>query len=104
MIALLIAYEAVSRFIAPVPISFDEAIPIAMLGLLVNVTSVLLLSGGGHQHHHRHGHHHDDTQRIETDAGALALEIFEHGMPPRFRLRFETGAPPAAGDVTVETV
>src|SRR5207302_3176071 len=37
MIALLIGYEAVSRLIAPVAISFDEAIPIAMLGLLVNV-------------------------------------------------------------------
>src|SRR6202049_965082 len=72
MIALLIGYEAVSRFIAPVPISFDEAIPIAMLGLLVNVASVLLLSGGGHHHHHGHGHdgdahQHDEAQRIETD-------------------------------------
>src|SRR5271166_4219023 len=33
MIALLIGYEAISRFIWPVPISFDEAIPIACLGL-----------------------------------------------------------------------
>jgi len=114
MIALLIAYEAVSRFIAPVPISFNEAIPIAVLGLLVNVASVLLLSGGGHAHHHGHGHGHahehddehahDDSQRIETLAGPVALEIFEHGVPPRFRLRFETGAPPPARDVTVETV
>jgi cation diffusion facilitator family transporter len=112
MIALLIGYEAISRFIAPVPISFNEAIPIAMLGLLVNVASVLLLSGGGHAHHHGHGHAHDhddqhahdDSQRIETLAGPVALEIFEHGVPPRFRLRFETGAPPPAGDVTIETV
>src|SRR6202045_3407645 len=59
MIALLIGYEAISRFIAPVAISFNEAIPIAMLGLLVNVASVLLLSGGGHAHHHGHGHAHD---------------------------------------------
>ena len=55
MIALLIGYEAVLRFIWPVPISFDEAIPIACLGLAVNVASVLLLGGGGHQH--AHGHH-----------------------------------------------
>src|SRR5271166_5920624 len=54
MIALLIGYEAVSRFIAPVPIRFDEAIPIAVLGLIVNVASVLLLSGGGHDHGHGH--------------------------------------------------
>jgi len=47
------------RFIWPVPISFDEAIPIACLGLAVNVASVLLLGGGGHQHahdHHAHAH------------------------------------------------
>jgi cation diffusion facilitator family transporter len=111
MIALLIGYEAISRFIAPVPISFNEAIPIAMLGLLVNVASVLLLSGGGHHHHHGHGHgddadahHHDDPQRIETDAGSVALEIFEHGVPPRFRLSFDNGSPPSAADVTIETV
>jgi cation diffusion facilitator family transporter len=109
MIALLIGYEAISRFIAPVPISFDEAIPIAVLGLLVNVASVLLLSGGGHHHHHGHGHDgeahdHDEAQRIETDLGSVALEIFEHGVPPRFRLSFESAAPPPAHNVTVETV
>jgi len=110
MIALLIGYEAISRFIAPVPISFDEAIPIAVLGLLVNVASVLLLSGGGHHHHHGHGHyhgdadHHDDAQRIETDFGSVALEIFEHGVPPRFRLAFESASRPPADTITVETV
>ena len=52
MIALLIGYEAVSRLISPVAIRFNEAIPIAVLGLIVNVASVLLLSGGGHDHGH----------------------------------------------------
>jgi cation diffusion facilitator family transporter len=114
MIALLIGYEAVTRFFAPVPISFDEAIPIAVLGLLVNVASVLLLSGGGHHHHHGRGHahghdddarehEHDEERRIETDDGAVLLEIFEKGVPPRFRLSFE-GARPAAQDVTIETI
>jgi cation diffusion facilitator family transporter len=110
MIALLIAYEAVSRFFSPVPISFDEAIPIAVLGLLVNVASVLLLSGGGHHHHH-HGHAHDgdahahdDAQRIETDDATALLEIFETGVPPRFRLSFEDGTRPSADEITVETV
>src|SRR5579863_8097601 len=56
MIALLIGYEALTRFIWPVPISFNEAIPIAVLGLGVNIASVLLLSGAGHHHHHGHGH------------------------------------------------
>jgi cation diffusion facilitator family transporter len=68
MIAILIGYEAVSRLIAPVPISFNEAIPIAVLGLIVNVASALLLSGGGggghdhgHSHNHSHQHSHDHS-------------------------------------------
>ena len=64
MIALLIGYESISRLLAPVPIHFSEAIPIAVLGLRVNVASAWLLSGGhdhGHSHGHAHGHggHHD---------------------------------------------
>ncbi len=59
MIALLIGYEAVSRIFVPVPIHFSEAIPIAVLGLVVNLASAWLL-GGGHDHGHAHGHHHHD--------------------------------------------
>ncbi len=63
MIAMLIGYEAIARLIAPVPISFNEAIPIAVLGLIVNIASALLLSGGGdnHGHPHDHGHAHDHS-------------------------------------------
>lgn len=68
MIALLIGYEAIRRFIEPVPIHFSEAIPIAALGLAVNVASAWLLSGGGHHHdHHGHGHSHEDHGHEEHD-------------------------------------
>src|SRR6202041_2641503 len=56
MIALLIGYESISRILNPVPIHFAEAIPIACLGLAVNVASAWLLSGGNHHHGHSHGH------------------------------------------------
>ena len=59
MIALLIGYEAVSRLFAPIHIDFDQAIPIAVLGLFVNIASAWLLSGGdAHGHAHAHGHSH----------------------------------------------
>jgi cation diffusion facilitator family transporter len=59
MIAILIGYEAVSRLLQPVAISFNEAIPIAVLGLVVNLASAWLLSGGDHHaHSHDHAHHH----------------------------------------------
>ncbi|CAJ4235608.1 cation efflux system protein [Burkholderia pseudomallei] len=91
MIALLIAYEAIARFLSPVPIHFDEAIPIAVLGLLVNLASVWLLSGDHHGHGHHHGHaahhaHGDEAQTISTGAGVFAVSIFEDGVPPVFRI------------------
>src|ERR1700693_3561149 len=89
MIALLIGYEAVSRFLSPVPIHFREAIPIAVVGLFVNIISAWLLSGGdhhghGHDHGHAHGHAHDDAghehedevQRLITASGSADLSIF----------------------------
>jgi cation diffusion facilitator family transporter len=58
MIALLIGWEAVGRLLAPAPIHFGEAIPIACLGLAVNLLSAWLL-GSDHDHgHESHGHHH----------------------------------------------
>jgi cation diffusion facilitator family transporter len=111
MIALLIGYEAVTRLFWPVAIDFNEAIPIAALGLVVNVASVLLLSGGRHDHSHGHAHSHghsghddhDQAHTLQTSSGPLTLEIFEEGMPPRFRLSFSDRALPADG-VTIETV
>jgi len=66
MIALLIGYEAVLRFLNPVPIAFNEAIPIAALGLLVNIASAWLLAGG-HHHGHDHGHDHDHAHDEDHD-------------------------------------
>ena len=105
MIALLIGYESIVRLFAPVPIAFAEAIPIAVLGLLVNVASAWLLSSGGHHHHHGHSHDdahdHDDEHRIATASGAMSLSVFEDDHPPVFRLR----APPGVirAPVTVTT-
>ena len=81
MMALMIGYEAVARLLQPVAISFNEAIPIAVLGLAVNVVSAWLLSGGsqgthshGHPHDHAHAHDgHDQQEEHEHDHG------HEHG-------------------------
>ena len=57
MIALLIGYESADRLVNPVPIAFDQAIPIAVVGLGVNLLSAYLLRDG-HDHHHQHDHSH----------------------------------------------
>jgi cation diffusion facilitator family transporter len=111
MIALLIGYEAVSRIFAPIPIHFREAIPIACLGLAVNIASAWILSRGdyhghshGHSHGHRHAHGEDEARHIGTGSGSAVLEIFEDGVPPRFRLHRESGPPMAATGTIIETV
>jgi len=63
MVALLIGYESVMRLIHPVAIAFAEAIPIAVLGLGVNLLSVFLL----HDHDHEAAHDHDDDDDHDHD-------------------------------------
>ena len=109
MIALLIGYESVSRLFSPVAIRFAEAIPIACLGLAVNVASAWLLSSGDHHHGHGHGHGHDHHDHDETHVipgrdGTAVLDIVEDGVPPRFRLHASTGPALQAQAVSVETI
>ena len=51
-----------------------------------------------------HHHHHDGVRHVATRTGLLTLEIFEDGVPPRWRIRSERGALPAAGGLGIETV
>ena len=105
MIAVLIGYESVTRILAPIEIHFAEAIPIACVGLAVNIASAWLLSSGGHHHGHSHGgEDHDEAHLIETPSGDFVLEVFEEGVPPRFRLRAASGPMPAADTMRVTTV
>jgi len=108
MIALLIGYESLGRLLSPVLINFPEAIAIAALGLATNLATAWILSGDHHHHGHGHAHVHGAHERdapkwIAANAGALALEVFEDGVPPRFRLSAGPGLPLTVGVAQVET-
>jgi cation diffusion facilitator family transporter len=104
LIALLIGWGSIGRLLRPVPIAFDEAIAVAMLGLCVNVASAWLLredhdhvhpSHVGHvdgEHHHQEhfhdaslaghsrGYHHDLNLRaayvhVVADAATSVLAL-----------------------------
>ena len=102
MIALLIACEAVLRLFAPVPIRFGEAIPIAVLGLGVNILSAWLLRGDEH-HAHGHAHGHEGGRTIPTTRGSVFLEIMEDGVPPRFRIGTKSRTALRSEEASVET-
>ncbi|WP_343719123.1 CDF family Co(II)/Ni(II) efflux transporter DmeF [Achromobacter dolens] len=59
LIALIIGWDSLARLVDPVPIRFDEAIAIAVAGLLVNLVSAWLLKDD-HGHAHGHGGHRPD--------------------------------------------
>src|SRR5690606_10662401 len=57
--------ESVERLLSPAPIQYDQAIGVAVLGLLVNLACAWLLKDDHHHHdhdEHAHDHHHYDDQ------------------------------------------
>lgn len=69
VIAGLIGYESVVRLLAPVPISFNEATGIAVVGLGVNLLCAWLLREGSASHHHHHHHHSDEHDQAHHHHG-----------------------------------
>ncbi len=70
MVAVGMAWESVERLRAPLAISFDQAIVIAIVGLVVNLLCARLLHAGGHEHghghEHAHGHAHADDLNLRS--------------------------------------
>ena len=78
--AAVMAGESTARFVEPVPIAFEWAIAVAVVGLLVNGVSVLILGGHGHghggsRHHHDHHHEHGESSRHRHHAGGRDFSL-----------------------------
>ncbi len=71
VVAGLVLVESLARIAEPVSIRFDEAIAVAIIGLVVNLGSALILRDHdhGHDHGHGHGHHHDHGHGHHHDHG-----------------------------------
>jgi len=81
LIAVGVAFESTGRLFAPVTVHYAEALPIAVLGLLVNIVSAMILhEPHGHHDHDHGGHHHDHNLRaayvhVLADAATSVLAI-----------------------------
>jgi cation diffusion facilitator family transporter len=59
-VAAMMVFGSVERLFSPQAIQYQEAIVVAVLGLVVNIVCAMIL-GNAHDHHdHGHDHHHHD--------------------------------------------
>lgn len=58
--SVFMGFESIVRIINPVEIVFNQAIAVAVLGLVVNGLCVFILGGDDRGHGHHHDHHHHD--------------------------------------------
>ncbi|MFT5681549.1 MAG: cation diffusion facilitator family transporter [Myxococcota bacterium] len=87
IVALEMIVESGMRLMTPLEIDFTQALPVAIIGLLVNLVCAVILQGGegsqghGHSHGHSHGGGQDENLRaaylhVLADALTSVLAIF----------------------------
>jgi cation diffusion facilitator family transporter len=74
--ALFMVFESIHRFISPVEIEFNQAILVAVVGLIVNGVSLIFLQDDHDHGHEGHAHHRDDEHKnLHRDQNLWAAYI-----------------------------
>jgi len=73
--ALVMVIESADRLINPLSIAFDQALIVAVVGLLVNGVSAWVLMSTPHEHSHTHGHEHHDHHGHDHNLRAAYLHV-----------------------------
>lgn len=79
--SLGIIWESVERVLNPLKISFESAVLVAVIGLVVNFLCALVMKGRHHHHHHHHHHehncscdeHHEEKENLNFKAAYLHI-------------------------------
>lgn len=76
VVAFFMAFQSIERLFNPVDIHYNQAIPIAILGLIINLICAWLLHDGHHHHHHHHDHdHHHDHHSHDLNQKAAFMHV-----------------------------
>ena len=76
--ALMMVYESIHRLLKPEDILYNQAILVAVIGLIVNGASMLILGHDEHHHghdHHGHDHHGHDHHGHDHNLRAAYLHV-----------------------------
>jgi len=66
VVALLMVVESLQRLLNPENILFNEALIVAIIGLVVNLVSAFLLNDHSHSHGNCDGHHHHHDHNLKA--------------------------------------
>lgn len=85
--SLGIIWESVERFFNPLIIGFNDAILVAIIGLVVNLLCIFIMGGENPLHNHNHSHcncghceHHDEEHEENLNYKAAYLHILADAM------------------------
>ena len=82
IVALLMIIESLTRLFEPQTIHFNEAIMVAVIGLVVNVASMFIL----HDHHHHHEHHHVEEHHHDHNIKAAYFHVLADALTSLFAI------------------
>jgi len=54
IVGVIMIFSSIERIISPLNIHYNQALFVAVIGLLVNIVCALILNNGGHSHEHEH--------------------------------------------------
>lgn len=76
VVSLFMASESLRRAFSPLPIDFNEALGVAVVGLVVNLVCARLLHDSpSHHEHHHHGHSHSHAHDHDLNRRAAFLHV-----------------------------
>ncbi|MET3298996.1 nickel/cobalt efflux transporter [Bradyrhizobium diazoefficiens] len=82
----------------------EAYLQLASAAIILGVAAWMVWRTWREQNEEHDHHHHDEPQQVALAGQSLSVEVFEDGVPPRWRIRSETGNLPSAADVRITTV
>jgi cation diffusion facilitator family transporter len=73
MVGILMVYTSVERLLHPLSIHYNQALSVAIIGLVVNIICAIILNLGSSSHSHDHRHN-DDTHSHSHQTNDLNLK------------------------------
>jgi cation diffusion facilitator family transporter len=66
IVGVIMIFSSVERILNPLNIHYDQALLVAVLGLLVNLACAIILNMGGHSHEHAHHKHEQEDLNLKS--------------------------------------